>query len=391
VDWTLAGVVRYPLEELPPRIRAILRSGVYQLLFLRRVPAHAVVHDAVSLARVHGHPGVARLVNAVLRQMAARGERPLPDDPVQRLAVEHSHPRWLVERWLQRLGLEQTVELCRAHNAPPPVAVRVNVLARRPEEVAAHLASAGVRVRPTVLAEGLIVDGPAEPRRRLVEEGVLTVQDLGAMLVTHALYPRPGETIIDACAAPGGKATHIAERLRDRGRVIACDVHAGRLEVVRRRARALGLRSIEAVVADARTLGERWPGAADRVLVDAPCSGLGVVRRRPEIRWRVLPEHLPAHAARQLELLCGACGAVRPGGVLLYSVCTTEPEEGPEVVAQFLRARPDFMPDPDLPVPDGLPVGGDPPGVLTLWPHRHDTDGFYIARVRRLPDAGRTP
>ncbi len=391
VDWTLSGVLRHPLADLPPRIRAILRSAVYQLLFLSRVPPHAVVHDAVSLARAHGHAGVAALVNAVLRQVAAREERPLPQEPVERIAVEHSHPRWLVERWVRRLGPDQTVDLCRANNAAPPVTVRVNVLARDPEEVASQLASAGVQVRPTVLPEGLILAGPAEPRRRLVEEGVLTIQDLGAMLVTHLLDPRPGETVIDACAAPGGKTTHIAERQADRGRVIACDLHAGRLEVVRRRARAAGLRSIEAVVADARVLGQRWPGQADRVLLDAPCSGLGVVRRRPEIKWRVQPSDLPLHAGRQLELLAGACGAVRPGGVLLYSVCTTEPEEGPEVVARFLRAHPDFVPDPDLPIPGGLPRGGDPPGALTLWPHRHGTDGFYIARMRRLPPSRPTP
>ncbi|MDR7402630.1 MAG: 16S rRNA (cytosine(967)-C(5))-methyltransferase RsmB [Armatimonadota bacterium] len=384
VDWTLAAVVRYPLAELPPPIRAILRASVYQLLFLDRVPAHAVVSDAVTLARAHGHAGVAALVNAVLRRVAARGERPLPEDPIGRLAIEYSHPRWLVERWVQRLGPEETAQLCRANNTPPPLAVRVNVLARTPDEVAAQLASTGVRVQPTVLAEGLILDGPAGPRRRLVEEGILMVQDLGAMLVTHLLDPQPGETIIDACAAPGGKTTHIAERQGDRGRIIACDVHPGRLDLVRRRAQGRGLRSIEVVVADARALGARWPEAADRVLLDAPCSGLGVVRRRPEIKWRVRPADLPAHAARQLEMLRGACGAVRPGGVLLYSVCTTEPEEGPDVVAQFLRAHPDFVPDPDLPVPPGLPSGGDPPGSLTLWPHRHGTDGFYIARMRRL-------
>jgi 16S rRNA (cytosine967-C5)-methyltransferase len=391
VDWTLAGVLRSPLQDLPPRIRAILRMSVYQLLFLSRVPAHAVVHDAVTLARAHGHAGVAALVNAVLRQVATRGERPLPPQPLDRIVVEHSHPRWLVERWVARLGADQAVELCRANNTLPPLTVRVNVLLRRPEEVAAQLAAAGVRVRPTVIAEGLVVDGPAEPRRRLVEEGVLTVQDVGAMLVTHVLDPQPGETIIDACAAPGGKTTHIAERQADGGRVIACDVHAGRLEVLRNRAQVRGLASIQAVVADARTLGQRWPAAADRVLLDAPCSGLGVVRRRPEIKWRVQPADLPAHAARQLDLLQGACGAVRPGGVLLYSVCTTEPEEGPDVVAQFLRMRPDFAPDPDLPLPAGVSPGDDPPGTLTLWPHRHGTDGFFIARMRRVADVRRTP
>lgn len=385
VDWTVAGALRHPLVELPPRIRAILRTATYQLLFLTRVPARAVVHEAVTLARRHGHAGTAALVNAVLRRISERGERPLPDlEPAARIALEHSHPRWLVDRWLGRLGADETLALVAANNAPAPISVRVNPLKTSPEDALQAMVAAGISAQTTVLPEGLILRGAFELRRRFVESGLLTPQDLGAMLVTHLLDPQPGETIIDACAAPGGKTTHIAERMGNQGRVIACDIHPGKLETVRRRAGVLSLRILDVHEQDARSLGRVWFQQADRVLVDAPCTGLGVLRRRPEIKWRVQPEHVTAMAALQGSILDGAADAVRPGGVLLYSVCTTEPEEGEIVVQEFLGRHAQFALDAGMPIPAGLTrAGDDVPGQLTLLPHRHDTDGFFIARMRR--------
>ncbi len=385
LDWTLAGTLRHSLEELPPRIRAILRTAAYQLVFLTRVPARAVVHEAVTLARRHGHAGTAALVNAVLRRISERGERPLPDlEPAARIALEHSHPRWLVERWLARYGADETLALVAANNTPAPISVRVNPLKMSPDDVLRTMAAAGITAQTTVLPEGLILRGPFELRHRFVESGVLTPQDLGAMLVTHLLDPQPGETIIDACAAPGGKTTHIAERMGHQGRVIACDIHLRKLETVRRRAGLLGLRILDVREQDARSLGRVWFQQADRVLVDGPCTGLGVLRRRPEIKWRVQPEHVTAMAALQRSILDGAADAVRPGGVLLYSVCTTEPEEGEMIVQGFLGRHAQFVLDPGLPLPAGLTrAGDDAPGQLTLLPHRHGTDGFFIARMRR--------
>ena len=386
LDWTISGALRYALDDLPPRIRAILRTATYQLFFLERVPARATVHEAVQLARRYGHAGTAALVNAVLRRLADQGERPLPDesDPAARIVVEHSHPRWLVDRWLQRFGTRDAIALCRTNNTPAPIFARVNRLRASPDAVIAELAASGVAATPTMLAEGLRLQGPFEVRHRLTESGVLTVQDLGAMLITHLLDPRPGETIIDACAAPGGKTTHIAERIGDRGRVIACDIHPAKVEAMARRVAQLGLRCVEAVVVDGRRLGDTLGHTADRVLVDAPCTGLGVVRRRPEIKWRVHPHHLPGMAALQQAILDGVAGAVRTGGMVLYSVCTMEPEEGQEVVEAFLKRHPDFELDPTLPLPDGLPsVQVSRPGMVTLLPHRQGTDGFFIARMAR--------
>lgn len=383
VDWTLAAVLHRPLDDLPGRIRAILRLGAYQLLFLPRIPAHAAVDEAVTLAHTHGHAGTAKLTNAVLRRIAADGERGLPGEPpAQRLAVTLSHPRWLVERWLDRFGEGETAALCRADNEPAPPQARINTLHLAREDVERRLAEAGVRVTPTALREGVAVEGPYGARRALVEAGLLTMQDLGAMLVTHVLDPQPGETVIDAAAAPGGKTTHIAERMRDRGRIIACDVHQGKLERLAARTAAMGLSSVEAHHLDARGLGAAFRGQADRVLLDAPCTGLGVLRRRPDIKWRLRPEDIPALAALQGDLLRGAAEAVRPGGVLVYSVCSTEEEEGHNVIEAFLRSHRAFAREP-VTLPGGVAGAAGPDGAAMLFPHRHGTDGFFIARLRR--------
>jgi len=385
IDWTLQGVAAHPLTELPARIRAILRSGCYQLLFFSRVPPRAAIHEAVELAKRYGHAGTAGLVNAVLRRIASAGERPLPPatDAAARLAVEESHPQWLVQRWIDRFGLSEAAAACAANNAPAPLYVRLNLLRGPREALVARLRAGGATVTPTPLSEGVEVHEGFAERERMASEGLLTVQDLGAMLVTHVLDPRPGETVIDACAAPGGKTTHIAERMGNSGRVLACDVHPAKLAAAARRAAVAGATIVEPQVQDARALGQAFPAAADRVLVDAPCTGLGVVRRRPDIKWRIHPEDVVAMAALQLEILTGAAGAVRPGGILVYSVCTTEPEEGEGVVTAFLRLRREFTPAalPTLP-PSLAPADADS-GMMSVWPHRQGTDGFYIARLTR--------
>ncbi len=384
VDWTLEGALRQARADLPLRITAILRTGTYQLLFLPRIPHHAAVDEAVSLAHAHGHAGTAKLVNAVLRRIAAEGERPLPDGPPEgRIAIEFSHPRWLVERWLRRFGAEETVALCRANNEPTPMTVRVNTLRLSAVDAAQRLRDAGVTVTPTALPEGFQLHGPIGGRDRLIEAGALTIQDVGGMLVTHVLDPQPGETVIDGAAAPGGKTTHIAERMRNRGRVIACDVHPAKLVRLSARIAAMGIEIVEAHDQDARRLGRARAGAGDRLLLDLPCTGLGVVRRRPEIKWRLRPDHIATMAQTQRQILHGAADAVRPGGVLVYSVCSLEDEEGQAIVEEFLGTRRDFAPDLSVPLPQPLrarPAGRA--GMLVL-PHLHGTDGFYIARLRR--------
>lgn len=378
LDWTLQRRCNYPLADLPPAIRLVLRLGAYQLLFLRAIPAAVAVSSSVELARQYGHRGTAGLVNAVLRRVAREGEAAPPEGVEERVAVLQSHPLWLVRRWMAQWPEEQVWALCEANNTSPPAYLRVNTLRANPEAAGQRLEQAGLEVQPGNLPESLRVRGPLGPRLALAEEGWVVAQDEAAMVVAYAVDPQPEELVVDACAAPGGKATHLAALMGNRGRVVACDVHPRKVRTLARRAQVLGARCLEVRQCDARQLDVR---GADRVLVDAPCTGLGVVRRRPEIRWRVQPEDLPRAGALQREILGGASRAVRDGGVLVYSVCSTEPEEGEQVV-DWLVASGQFVFDP-FTIPWGQGILEAPQGRLRLWPHRHGTDGYFVARLRR--------
>lgn len=398
LDWALGQVSNRPLDELNPWVRNILRQGAYQLMYLPRIPAPAVVHEAVELAKVRGHAGVAAFVNGVLRGLLRRLPNlefpPAAQDPAGHLAVAYSQPRWLVERWLAQFGPDETRDLLEALNRVPPLAVRTNRLRTTPEALAQRLAAEGVQVRPARWSpDGLVLAevSAAAPLERLpsFQEGLFTVQDESSMLVAPVLDPQPGETVVDLAAAPGGKTTHLAERMQDRGRVIAVDVHPHKCELVAGAARRLGITCIETVCADARSAGRLLAGRADRVLCDLPCSGLGTLARRPDARWRKRPEDIPTLAALQREILDQAAAALRPGGVLVYSTCTLAPEENDQVVDAFLAAHPDFAAEDLRPyLPEGLRrEPGVDRGRLWLLPHRHGTDGFFIARLRRIPAA----
>jgi len=383
VDWALAQALHRRLDSLPPRIREVLRLGAYQLAFLSRVPARAACDETVELARRVGHAGTVSLVNAVMRRLAASPPAwPEPADTAEAIAVRWSHPEWLVARWLARFGPDETRALCAANNETPPSSVRLNTLRGSIPELDGRLRALGIEAQPSAhLPEGRqIIAGPPDARDAAYAEGLVTPQDEGSMLVARLVAPDPEELVIDACAAPGGKTTHLAALMGGRGRVVACDLLPQKVETVARQCARLGATCVETRVLDAARLGEVYPRAADRVLVDAPCSGLGVLRRRPEIRWRVRPEDLAAITARQARLLTGAAGAVRPGGRLVYSVCTIEPEEGPQVIAAFLAASPAFEPAPIEDWPFAAPDG---PGGAFLYPHRTGTDGFFVAALRR--------
>lgn len=393
LDHTLGGLLARPLDTLPPAIRTVLRMGAFEILELDRVPAPAAVSEAVALARRHGHAGTAGLVNAVLRRLAAEGPAPLPEagsDPIGHLCVAHSHPRWLVTRWVDRWGVEEAGALLAANAHAAPSILRVNTLRTTRDDLMELLSARGLGVDPGIVPESVRVRGSLIGRLPLYEQGLCAPQDEGAMLVVHALadVAVPGSTVIDACAAPGGKSLHLAAMMANGGRVLAVDIHPGKVLALARRAAAFGATCVEAYDLDAQEIGRRWPGAADAVLVDAPCSGLGTIRRRPEIKWRVDEASLARGAQKQQAILRGASGAVRPGGTLVYSVCSNEPEEGPEVVGGFLSAHPSFTFAPfagSFPrVVGGHPVDGMEAGEAHLLPHRHGTDGFYIARLRRV-------
>ena len=384
LDHHLKGLVRMPLADLEPAVRAALRLGLYQLLFLDRIPAYAAVDASVGLARAAAGAGAAGLVNAVLRRAAraGAGELPLPDpaaDPLERLAIEWSHPRWLVERWVAEVGREELPLLLAANNVRGPSAVRANRLRTSRDALRAELAAAGVAARPSPwAADGLVIDDGAARLRALPawREGRLAFQGEASQLVTMLLAPAPGDRLLDACAAPGGKAVQMAVLLEGRGLVVALDRRPGGGRRIRDEAVRLGAACVEPVVGDARQPPLARP--FDAVLVDAPCSGLGTLRRHPELRWRRRPEDVPRLAALQREILADVAPLVRAGGVLVYAVCTLAREENEDVVEWFRSAHPAFVLDrPALPADLVTPAGH-----LRTLPHRHGLDGFFAARLR---------
>ena len=384
LDWILAPHSRRRLETLDARVRVILRTTAYQITLLDRVPTFAAVNDAVTLAP--RTPGVKPFVNAVLRSFARRAPRErepaAPRDPVEALATRCSFPTWLAARWVARFGREEAEALMRASNERPPLTLRVNTLRTTRDALAERLASEeGLAVRPTRHAPEGLVAGPggAPASWRAFGDGSFSVQDEASMLVARLLAPEPGTTVADVCAAPGTKTTHIAELMADRGRVLAFDREPERLARVREAAVRLGITIVDARDGAVDALAPGFRNACDAVLVDAPCSNLGVLRRNPEVKWRRQPSDLGPASRQQSEILAAAATMVKPGGRLVYATCSLEPEENEAVVSELLRTRPEFAIDP----PDKFPLPLDPDGWLRCRPDRHGTDGFAAVRFHR--------
>jgi 16S rRNA (cytosine967-C5)-methyltransferase len=383
LDWRLAPHLRRPLGRLDAWVRALLRLTAYQALFLERVPHWAAVDEAVSLARLRArNPGPAEFVNAVLRALLRNPRPPAPPtDPVEAAAIAWSFPDWLTARWARRLGLGTAERLMAAMNERPPTTVRTNTLRATRGDLLRRLRDEELlAARPTDLApEGVLVDRSQASGWSAFAEGWCVPQDEASMLVARLLDPHPGEVVVDACAAPGTKTTHLAQLMDNRGAVIAMDPQAARLKLVGRAATRLGITIIESHLGNAATVTPRWRGRADRALVDAPCSNLGVLRRNPEVKWRRTEDDLRSLARRQMEILASAASTVKPGGVVVYATCSLEPEENEQVVAEFLDTNPAWRRDEvrDFPVPP------DQAGFVRCWPHVHGTDGFTAIRLRR--------
>jgi 16S rRNA (cytosine967-C5)-methyltransferase len=374
-------------EKLPAWIQNALRLGAYQMLYLDRVPAHAAVSESVTLARKYGHPGTAGLVNSVLRRLAEKPREEvlatLETEQVEgeSLAARTSHPEWMLERWLARYSRDEVLALCGADNRTTKVGLRANRLRLDTKELIVRLAAAGAESSPgrwgpsTVWIEGEADLSGLAPLAR----GDATVQDESETLVGFLVAPRPGERVLDLCAAPGGKTGHLAELMGDRGEVVAVDKHPARARALRKSVERLGLHSVQVVDGDALELV--WDQPFDRVLVDAPCSGLGVLARRADARWRKKPDLFVTMPPVQTALLDAGARAVRPGGALVYSVCSFEPEETTEIARGFLEAHPEFEPFDAHGVLPAEVVTAE--GHLLCLPHVHGTDGSFAARFTR--------
>jgi 16S rRNA (cytosine967-C5)-methyltransferase len=390
LDWLLDSLVKKGVDSLQPWVRQLLRMGVYQLVYLDRIPARAAVHETVEIAKKRGHRGISGLVNGVLRALLRQPSVPEPPSSmptVERLAITTSHPEWLVRRMIEVYGESTANAILEANNRPPAAGLRVNRLKADRDTVLQRLAEARpeATVEPSpVSAQAIRYRGGGSPARLPgFEEGHFTIQDEASMLVAEVVAPQPGWRGLDACAAPGGKTTHLAELMNNRGHILACDIHAHKVDLIRDHAARLGITIIEARQADARKLVVSEP-AFDFVLLDAPCSGLGVIRRKPDIKWSKEAENIEPLIDLQRELLDAVSRMVRPGGVLVYSTCTLEPRENEEQMRSFLARHPAFRPDEKLPrlLPETVVEHcWVEAGMVRLLPHQLETDGFFIARM----------
>ena len=404
IDYLIARYAGRPLERLDPEVVDILRLSAYQVLYLDRVPASAVVHDAVDLTRRAGVASAAGFVNAVLRAFSRdRTQPPLPRWPpadktagragvrtsqLDYLAVTASHPRWLAGRWLDRWGFEAAVAWTAFNNTPAPLTLRANVLVTSAQALADALAAHGVTVRPARFAPHALTVIEGNPLRTPVAAtGALVVQDEASQLEALADGAQPGHRVLDCCAAPGGKTTALAADMNDRGLIVAADVRRRRVSLLAQTIDASRARSVRVVQADLRRSAPFRP-VFDRVLVDAPCSGLGTLRRDPDVRWRRLEADLPRLVGAQHQLLTSASATVRPGGRLVYATCSGEIEENEEVVAGFIAAHPEFR---VLDLRDAAEWKGDdrfrlldPEGRLRTLPHLHGLEAFFAAALVRV-------
>ncbi len=403
IDWRLDAVLSKPLHRLPTVVQMLLRLGAYQLLFLDRIPASAAVNETVRLAKSYAKQlrrDWSGLVNGVLRNLIRVPAPPFPDPavhPARSLSIRYGLPEWLTERWLDRMGLEQAESACRASGTVPSVTLRVNSNRLTREEFLERLRQGGTAARPAILSPVGVVLEKGQDVTSLpgFQTGDFYVEDEAAQLIPPILDPQPGETVLDACAAPGGKTTHLAELMDNRGTIYAVDRKTSRMDLLRQNCGRLGIQSVVPIVGDVRKPSE-WSGMVargsnlrdgplfDRILVDAPCSGVGVLRRHPEAKCRKDSSAFARHQKLQAEILTSVACCLRPGGVLVYSTCSTETEETEEVVDRFCEAYPGWMRESVAPwvSTTALPFVTIY-GALSTMGNECGMDGFYAARLRK--------
>lgn len=371
LDWKISKYVSRPLDKIDAKILAILRVGMYQIFFLDRVPNSAAVNESVEIAKKFVNIGASKFVNGVLRSAVREPQKSdFPnDDSIETLALKTFHPAWLVKLFVEEFGLETAKKICATNNIEPPLCLRVNFLKSSRAEILAALKKFGaVAEESKFVPEGIICrsHGALDTFKPL-KIGLCQVQDESSMLAARWLNPAENDFVIDCCAAPGGKATHIAELMKNHGRIIAADIFEMKLQHIKENAARLGIKIIEPLLLDAREIGKKFFNQADKVLIDAPCSGLGVIRRKADLRWKKSPEEIAELPKLQAEILASAANAVKRGGTLIYSTCTIIRRENEDIVENFLKNNKNFK------IVD----------KKIFLPHIDGTDGFFIAKMIR--------
>jgi 16S rRNA (cytosine967-C5)-methyltransferase len=382
LDRAIEHFAKRGIDKIDLPVKLALRLGLYQLRFLSRIPPSAAVNESVSLVRATGLRSAGSFANAVLRHATREPDYDPPaavEGAAERLAIETSHPLWLIERWTNAFGLVETEALARANNEPAPVAFRFTQRRRDAKQIIEEMESQGAQVSPSeIVPDAWRVAGAGSTVRGFARDGLIYLQDEASQLVAHLLGAQPSDRVLDVCAAPGSKTTHLAA-LAPQALIIAGDLHAHRLRTLQELARQQGTDNIAPVACDAT---QRLPFAEasfDRVLVDAPCSGTGTLRRNPEIRWRLSAADIGELSSKQITILSSAAAMVRPGGRLIYSTCALEPEEDEMVVERFTKEHNEYAPV-QLAAANDLQTET---GAIRTWPHRHRTDGFFITAFER--------
>lgn len=375
LDYYLSSYIEQ--KKIKNYVRNILRMAVYQKIYLDKIPDHAIINEAVNLAKVINQD-TANFVNAVLRNVIRHGVRNLEeiDDETKRLSVETSHPLWMVKMWIKQYNFDTAKKICFLNNVKPYQFARLNLFKDRKENILNKIESLKINYKLTDVMEGIYLKTENIANFSLYKEGYLNVQDLSSMLVSLILSPQEGEKIIDVCAAPGGKSTHIAEIMEDTGTVVSCDIHEHKIKLIKYNANRLGLKSIKPTLIDATKLCTNFQAESfDRVLVDAPCSGLGVIRRKPEIKYNKQPTDLDEIIRIQKEIVDEAIKLVKPNGTLVYSTCTINKKENEKMVEYVLKTYPEFS----LNKEPFKKLGLGEEGMIQIIDQVKDADIFFIA------------
>lgn len=394
LDWIIDHFAVRNAKTINPLVRTILRMGLFQLLCMDRIPVSAAVNTSVDLAKQLKRGWAAGFVNKLLRRAATEsGDLPWPDmnsDPVKALAVHQAFPQWMISRWIRQRGIQQTQRLCRAFNSIAPTTLRTNTLKISRAELINAFETDNMTAQPTPYApEGVVISNLQGTlfRQPAHYRGWFQVQDEAAQLVSHLLDPRPGQTVWDACAGLGTKTGHMAQLMKNQGRLFASDLHGHKLSALSAEMQRLGITVVQQRKLDLhqKDTYKELPGF-DRILLDAPCSGMGVIRKNPDSKWSLTPETLFHHHRRQVDFLDSVSSALKPGGILVYSVCSMEPEETDRVVEDFLRNHPEF----DIHSGSAGALGKfkalmTEENWLRTTPQDHDMDGFFaVALIKRL-------
>jgi 16S rRNA (cytosine967-C5)-methyltransferase len=391
LDWIICQLYRGNFTLMETGIKNILRTALYQIWFTERIPDFAIVDEAVKMAK-NMHPAGSGLINAILRNaIRKKDEIVYPDivkDPALHISTFHSHPLWLVKRWLETFGVEETATICRTDNEVPPYTLRINRLKTTQEQVAEEMSHSGFDVKTTAFSpDGLVISHPAVPLRETVfyKSGYIHVQDEASQLIACLVDPQPGDVILDICSGVGGKATYLAEIMGNRGRIVALDINNVKIKSLRENAKRQGVDIVDAWRGDAvEDRDEGFHEAFDKILIDAPCSGTGTLRRNPEIKWRSSCADIKKMVLLQRAILKKAALYLKKGGRLIYSTCSMLPAENEEVVKDFIARHNDFvLARPPVTI---HPLLTDKHGYFKTFPHRHNMDGFFGAVLVKKPD-----